>query len=325
VSRKNLLKKAVMISSLFLLILFGFRILPAKCDDYPTRPIKIILPFGPGGIQGVIWRAIADPMSKALKQPVVLEHKPGGGMTLALELVAKARPDGYTTGSAIPSTINNAFLTYDVTFDPFKSFTYIGIIWGYNEVLVVRSDAPWKTWAEFVDHVKKHPNQVKVGISNPAVVYPKFIAKKLGLMWNEVTMNGEAELVPALLGGHLDAFVGAGVVHTLIKDGRAKPILAITRDSIPGHPEIPTINKLYGVNVYNVCGLGGPAGLPEPIVKKLESALEEGTKAQEFRTAVEKVGAVPKWQNSKEFTQEVKTNYDVHYEILKELNLLKKK
>jgi tripartite-type tricarboxylate transporter receptor subunit TctC len=326
--RVNLFGKAIVLSSFLLLIFFFLGVLPSHADEYPTRPVKIILPFGPGGVQSVIWRSMADPMSKVLKQPVVIENKPGGGGNLALELTAKARPDGYTTGSApIPALVNN-FLAYDVSYDPFKSFTYIGGIWVYSEVLAVKSDSPWKTWAELSDYVKKHPNEVKIGYSNPsasAVVSNKFVAKKLGLVWREVTMNGEADLVPALLGGHIDAFIGAGVVHTLLADGRARGILAITRDPVPGRPEIPNVNKLYGIDAYNVCGLSGPAGLPEAVVKKLESALEEGTKSPEYRATIEKMGAIVKWQNSKEFTGEVKTIYEVQHEILKELNLLKKK
>lgn len=319
--------KGMGLSFLFLFILL-FDAWPASGQAYPTRAIKLIVPFVAGGVNTVVWRSMADPMSKVLGQPVVIENKPGAAGTLAYTLMAKAEPDGYTTGSAPVNGITNTFLAYEVSYDPFKSFTYIGEIWAYNEVLAVRSDSPWKTWAEFMGYVKQHPEEVKVGYSNPigsAVVSMKFVAKKNEMKLKEVVFVGEAELVPALLGGHIDAFIGAGVVHTLIKDGRARGLLAITVEPIPGHPDIPNVYDLYGINAFNICGLAGPARMPEPIVRKLENALAEGIKSPLYLNTIEKMGAVVRWRNSREFTQDVKTIFDTQRYIMGEIGMLRKK
>ena len=109
-------------------------------------------------------------------------------------------------------------------YEPIKSFTRIGGCWRYNEVLAVKADSRWKTWNEFYEYVKKNPNEVKVGFSNPigsVVGTMKLIARRNQLEWREVITTGEAELVSQLLGDHISAFVGAGGVHTLFKDGRA--------------------------------------------------------------------------------------------------------
>lgn len=292
---------------------------------FPSRPIKIILPFAPGGVQNVIWRSLSESMSKSLGQPVVIENKPGGGMSLGFTLVARSKPDGYTAGSAPISSITNTYLSYkNVDYDPIKSFTKIGGCWRYNEVLVVKAESIWKTWEEFTDYVRKNPGEVKVGYSNPissAVGTMRLISKRNNLDWKGIVTTGEGELIPQLLGGHIQAFVGAGVVHTLLKDGRARPILAVTNDKMPGHPDVPTAYELYKINSLNVAGMVGPAGMPEPVVKKLEAALHEATKSLEYQKTIEQMGAVVRWRTSKEFEEDFKTIYNAQQENIKELGV----
>jgi tripartite-type tricarboxylate transporter receptor subunit TctC len=298
----------------------------AYAQGFPSRPIKIVLPFGPGGVNNVIWRTLSDRMSKVLGQPVLIENKPGGGTTLAFTLIARSKPDGYTTGTAPVPSVTNTYLAYKVDYEPIKSFTRIGGCWRYNEVLAVKADSRWKNWNEFYEYAKKNPNEVKVGFSNPigsVVGTMKLIARRNRLEWREVITTGEAELVSQLLGDHISAFVGAGVVHTLFKDGRARPILAITNDKMPDYPEVPTAYELYGINSLNVAGLIGPAGIPDAIVKKLEAALHEATQSPEYQKTIEQMGAVVRWRSSKEFEEDFKMIFTAQKENLKELGLIR--
>jgi tripartite-type tricarboxylate transporter receptor subunit TctC len=297
-------------------------------QEYPTRPIKLIVPFSPGGVADLTWRSMTDPMSKVLGQPVVIENKPGGGGSLGYTMVASAKSDGYTVGHVPLGSFINNYLMYDVSYNPTKDFTFIGGVARYAESIVVRSDSPWKTWDEFVDYSKKHPNEVRIGFSGAAssnTIATKWIEKQLELKWRQVTFPGDAEGITALLGGHIDAFPGAGPQNILVKDGRARMLLALTVDPIPGFPNVPTFKKLFGKETMNASGLMGPAGIPAPVLDKLEKAVQEGTKDPGFLKTMEQMNMTPLWRNSKEFAQDVNNALKSFQEFLKELNMLKKK
>ena len=317
----------VMVFSIFIVVSF-FGVFVAAGQEYPTRPIKLIVPFSPGGVADLTWRAMTDPMGKVLGQPVVIDNKPGGGGSLGYTMVASSKPDGYTVGHVPLGSFINNYLIYDVSYNPTKDFSFIGGVARYAESIVVKSDSPWKTWDEFVEHSKKHPNEVRIGFSGAAssnTIATKWIEKQLGLKWREVTFPGDAEGITALLGGHIDAFPGAGPQNMLVKDGRARMLLALTVDPIPGFPNVPTFKKIFGKDTMNASGLMGPAGIPAPVLAKLEKAVQEGTKDPGFLKAMDQMNMTPIWRNSKEFSQDVHNAFTSFQEFLKELNMLKKK
>lgn len=310
-------------------ILFSFSgVFVAAAQEYPTRPIKLIVPFSPGGVADLTWRAMTDAMGKVMGQPVVIENKPGGGGSLGYTTVASSKPDGYTVGHVPLGSFINNYLIYDVSYNPRKDFSFIGGVARYAESIVVKADSPWKTWDEFVEHSKKHPNEVKIGFSGAAssnTIAAKWIEKQLGLKWRQVIFPGDAEGITALLGGHIDAFPGAGPQNMLVKDGRARMLLALTVDPIPGFPNVPTFKKVFGKDTMNASGLMGPAGIPAPILAKLEKAVQEGTKDPGFLKAMNLMNMTPIWRNGKEFSQDVNTAFMSFQESLKDLNMLKKK
>jgi tripartite-type tricarboxylate transporter receptor subunit TctC len=323
--RRIFIRRQMIFLTSFPVLFLLFSVLNASAQDFPARPIKIITPFAPGGVSGVIWHSMAESMSKVLGTPDVVENRPGGGTTLAYSLIASAKPDGYTVGH-ISFGFINTYLAYDVGYHPQKSYTYIGGVWRYNESVAVRSDAPWNTWDEFIDYSRKHPNEIRVGFSNPIgvnVAPVKWAAQKSDVQWKQVVFQSEAECITALLGKNIEAFPGAGVVHTLLRDGRAKMLSALTIDPIPGYPHIPTFKEVYGMTALNAGGLIGPAEIPEPIVKKLGTALQEGIKDPAFQKTLEKVGAIPRWRTSKDFYQDVESALSNSRQFLKDLGLLK--
>lgn len=316
---------AIIVCSIFALFsFFG----AAAAQEYPARPIKLIVPFSPGGVADLTWRSMIDAMGEVLGKPVVIENKPGGGGSLGYTLVASSKPDGYTVGHLPLGSFINNYLIYDVSYDPRKDFSFIGGVARYAESIVVKADAPWKTWDELVVHSKKHPNEIRVGFSGAAssnTIATKWIEKKLGLKWRQVIFPGDAEGITALLGGHIDIFPGAGPQNMLVKDGRARMLLALTADPIPGFPNIPTFKKVFGKETMNASGLMGPAGIPAPILAKLEKAVQEGTKHPGFLKAMDQMNMTPFWRNSKEFAQDVNTAFGSFQESLRDLNMLKKK
>jgi tripartite-type tricarboxylate transporter receptor subunit TctC len=309
-------------------LFFSFSNARGAGEDYPVRPIKLIIGFSPGGLSDLTWRSLADPIHKVLGQPLVIENKPGGAGSIGYTMVAASKPDGYTVGYVPLGSFINNYLMYDVNYDPLKNFTFICGVSRFGESIVVRENAPWKTWNDLLEYSKKHPGEVRVGFSGAAstnTVAARWIIKNFGLKWNGVTFPGDAEGITALLGGHIDVFPGSGAQNMLIKDGRAKMLLALTMEPIPGFPDVPNFKKLYGKNVLNGSGLMGPAGLPEKIVEKLERAVYESTKTLGFIKTQEKMNALPFWRTSKEFTQDIQGALKTSQELLKDLDMLKKK
>ena len=177
------------------------------------------------------------------------------------------------------------------------------------------------------EYVKGHPNELKVGFSNPTALAPvaiKWIAKTNGLAWKEVHFTSEAECITALLGKNIDAFVGSGVVHTLLLDGRARALLAITDGRMPGYPDVPTVKELYGKTCFNSSGLIAPAGVPDSIIAKLEKALQEGTKSPDYQKIIEKMGAFILWRNRAEFKRDVITTLAEQKEMLQVIGMMRK-
>lgn len=327
-ARKNFLAKknvGLAFVSLFLLFLTAF---PAFAQEYPSRPVKIIVPYPPGGVTDLISRSMADPMAKFLGQPVVIENKPGGGTTLAYSLVASSKPDGYTIGHLALGTLVGNYLAYDVAYNPLKSFTYIGEVGIYAMSIIVKADAPWKTWDEFVSYSKNHPHEIRMGFTNPVstnAIPTKWINKKLGNVWKEVAFDGETPCISALLGRHIEAFPGGGAHNILVKDGRARMLLALTTDPIPGYVNVPTFKQVYGKDLNNIAGYMAPVGIPAPILKKLEKATYEATKAPEFLKVMDKMAMTPVWRNSQELSQEAENLLSILQEFFKDLGKLKKK
>jgi tripartite-type tricarboxylate transporter receptor subunit TctC len=222
----------------------------------------------------------------------------------------------------------NNYLMYDVPYDPFRDFDYISGVAELAGSLIVKADAPWKTWNEFVDYSKKHPNEIRMGLSGTGgvvTVAAKWIAKELGIKWREVTFPGEAEGMLALLGGNVDAFPGPSAHNRLIEDGRARPLLSLTNRPIPAYAQVPTFKQLYGKDPSNANGLMAPKGIPEAIRKKIDHAVREATKGPEFLEMMKKMNMTPQYGNSEEFTQDVKNAITSFKELLDALGMLKKK
>jgi tripartite-type tricarboxylate transporter receptor subunit TctC len=324
---KILAKRNMGLTFVSLLLLF-LPVFPSFAQEYPTRPVKIIVPYPPGGVTDLISRAQADAMAKVLGQPVFIENKPGGGTSLAYSLVANSKPDGYTIGHLALGSLVGNYLAYDVSYNPLKSFTYIGEVGIYAQSIIVKANAPWKNWDEFIDYSKKHPHEIRMGFTNPVStnsIPTKWINRQLGNLWKEIAFDGDAPCNTALLGGHIDAFPGGGSHNILVKDGRARILLALTSEPIPDYPNAPTFKQIYGRDINNIAGYLAPAGIPEPILKKLEKAANEATKAQEFLVVMDKMAMTPTWRNSQELEKEARNLMATLTEFLKDLGKLKKR
>ncbi len=320
-------KKVFCFCSLFLAVtLFWASV--SSGQEYPSRPIKIIIPYSAGGVSDLTWRSMSDTLKKSLGQPLVIENRPGGGTSVGYTLTAGSKPDGYTVGHFTLGTVVNNYYAYDVSYHPLKSFVYVGGVGYAAQSIIVKSDSPWKTWEEFIDYCRKNPNTIRMGFSNVVgtnSICAKWIAKKLGLQWKQVTFPAEAEAITAFLGGNIDAYPGGGAHNRLVKEGRARMLLALTIDPIPGYPDVPTFKQVYKRDTQSINGMLAPAGIPPQILAKLERAVHEGTKSPEFVRTMESMNMTPWWRNSKEATEDIQSAMTSLQEFLKDLNMMKKR
>src|SRR5262249_23744044 len=156
-----------------------------RAQDFPTKPIRIIVPFGAGGSNDVTTRALANVTQRHLGQPIVIENIAAGGGVVGANAIVAARPDGYTIGTSVPSMLIAPYLK-KATYDPIKDFSYIIGVMSFTYGVVVRNDAPWKTFQEFLADAKAHPGKISYGtpgIGTTQHLTMERIAKLQGVKW----------------------------------------------------------------------------------------------------------------------------------------------
>ena len=273
-------------------------------QEYPVRPVRVVVPFSPGGAVDGPMRIIAQELSKRLGQQVVVENKPGAGATIGSELVAKAAPDGYTLLLASQTNAISATLYARLPFDPVEDFTPISLIGREPGVLVVNPALPVKTFQEFVAYVKERPGQIDYASSGNGSgqhLFAALLATMTGMKMNHIPYRGSGQATTDLLGGQVMVSIPgtAGMVGH-IKAGKLRA-LAVTGDKrSPQLPDVPTVMEsgVPGYEAYVWMGLLAPKGTPAPIVDRLHRELMQvlatgEVKAYMATAGIEIVGSTP--------------------------------
>lgn len=257
--------------------------LSAAAQDYPTRPITLIVPFPPGGVADNVARPVAQALGKQLGQPVIVENKQGAGGGIGMAQVAKAKPDGYTLLLALSSisiipeadkVLGRAPLFTLDQLTPIARFTADPV------VLAVRSESPWKTFAEFIAYAKANPKKINYGSSGnygTMHVPMEMLGLTAGTSFTHVPFTGAAPAVTALLGGSLDAIAsGPSTVVQHVKAGKLRVLANWGPDRHPALPDVPTLRELdVAAEFAQWAGLFAPSGTPEPIISALRKASRE--------------------------------------------------
>jgi tripartite-type tricarboxylate transporter receptor subunit TctC len=289
--------------------LFAFAIallapLAAAAQDYPNRPVRVVVPFSPGGAVDGPMRMIADQLSKRLGQQVFIENKPGAGATIGSEIVAKAAPDGYTLLLASQTNAISATLYPKLPYDPIEDFAPISLIGREPGVLVVHPSLPVKSLQEFVAYVKARPGQVDYASSGNGSgqhLFMAMLASMTGMKLVHIPYKGSGQATADLLGGQVMASIPgtAGMVGH-IKAGKLRPLAVTGSRRSPQLPEVPTVAEsgVPGYEAYVWMGLLAPKGTPGAIIDRLYRELLEvlatnETKAYMATAGIEIVGSTP--------------------------------
>jgi tripartite-type tricarboxylate transporter receptor subunit TctC len=270
----------------------------AQAQSFPTRPIRIISPFAPGGFNDVLSRLIGGRISDRLGQPVVVDNRPGANTIIGSEMVAKSPPDGYTMlMSALPHVVNPSL--YNLPYDPVRDFTPIGLITTVPNVLVVHPSLPVHSVAELIAYAKARPGELafgSVGTGSSYHMAGELFKTMAGVDMLHVPYRGSAPAMTDLLAGRFSVFFANMVsVIPLIREGklRALGVTQLSRAAIM--PELPTVAEsgLPGFAASSWYGLLGPANLPAPILATLNGAINAITAMPDFRERLLRDGAEP--------------------------------
>ena len=283
--------------------------------DYPDRPIQVIVGWTAGASEDLRFRSLAPKMEEILGQPVVVVNKPGAAALVSMTLLAKSKPDGYTIGNTSSSSL--LFLPHmqKVEYDTLTDFTFIAGTCGQPYAIVVRSDAPWKTWPELQDYIKKNPGKLKYGtygLGGGVHVFMDVMGRKLGLDWTHVPFKGDQPAITALLGGHIPvAGLSSGFVPHA-KAGKFRPLGIFADKRIRAFPDVPTLKELgfaFDYRWADVLGFSGPKGLAPEIVGKLENAIKQAVESGPFQKAMEQLENEAMYRDSQTFTKIIRELY----------------
>ena len=262
-----------------------------SAQDFPSRPVTLIVPWPAGGSTDLVMRALATSTEKYLGQPIVIENKPGAAGTLGASAMVNAKPDGYTI-TQVPITVFRYPHMAQVGYDPLADLTYLIGISGYTFGVVVRSDAPWKTWGEFIAYAKANPGKVSYGTpgANTSLhVTMEDIAQRDGIKWVQVPYKGNADNMTGLLGGHIQASADATGWGPHVDAGKMRLLVTWGPQRTKRWPDVPTLKELgYDMTSTSPYGIAGPKGMDPKVAKVLHDAFRKGMEDPGHGQAMEK-------------------------------------
>ena len=274
--------------------------LTATAQDYPSRPVTLVVPFPPGGSTTIVGRIVADKLGEVLGQQFIIDNRAGAGGTVGTRAVAKAAPDGYTLLLGYTGTLAIGPSLYpNVGYDPRKDFAPIGRIGTAPNTLVVHPSFPAKTIGELISFAKANPGKVNygsAGVGTVSHVCGEYFATAAGIKLTHIPYKGTGPVVADLLGGHIPmAFAPIPATHENTKSGNLR-MLAVTsavRSTLV--PETPTIAEagVTGFEAVLRYGLVAPAGTPAAIVDKVNAALNKVLQSDDVRRRLAIEGAEP--------------------------------
>lgn len=292
--------------------------------DFPNKPIELVVPFAAGGATDLISRALANTATKYMpnNQPVVVVNVSGGASIIGMTEVFKAKPDGYKVcmGSSGPIAIlphyGKAVYNYD-------GFTPIMRVVANPNTLVVRADAPWKTFDEWMDYVKKNPRTFTYGSQGAGLtghLAMEGMVLEYGLDVRHVPFEGTNPSVVALLGGHVQGVVStAQNFKAQIAEGKLRPLVNIGTNRKAGYKDIPWVN---GQDSY--MALVAPKGLPKEIQTILHDAFKKALEDPAFIEQCEKLGSSPAYAGPDELQKILTDSYQQYGQLLRKAGLIKK-
>ena len=299
---------------------------PALAQTCPTQPIKLVIAFPAGGPTDITMRALADGASKALGQPVVVENKPGAGGTLPAQALQTAPADGYTLAQ-IPLGVFRLPYTTKINWDPVKDINYVLNVTGYAFGVVVPTDSPIKSWTHFVAWAKANPGKLTYGstgtMTSPHLTM-ELVAQKAGLQLTHVPYKGSADLMQAVLGGHIMAASDSTGFAPQVEAGKLRVLNTWGDKRLDKFPDAPTLKELgYDIVQNSPFGIGAPRDTPPAVVKRLHDAFKTAMEQPAYLDALKRYDMVPIYMNSAQYKKFAQDTFTREKALIEKLGLAK--
>lgn len=294
----------------------------ASADNYPSRPIKIIVPFGAGGPTDVFTRAIAEELQKSLHTAVVQENRPGAGTTIGTEVVAKAAPDGYTLLMVSGTQTVNETLYSHKQYHLMKDLVPIAPLIESDLVLVVNPKVPVKSVKELISYAKANPGKLNFGSSGPGSNYhmaAELLKHLTGIDIVHVPYRGSTGMRTDIISGQIQMlFDAVPTMAPMIKGGMVRALGTTGTARSPILPDVPTIAEagVPGFQATLWVGFMAPAGTPKPIVDLLNREITKIVSRPEMKAAWEKLGATPVTMSQPQFTSFMQVQIDKWAQVI---------
>lgn len=321
----NFLKKFLVLAfiGIFCLMISSEGLMAA--EEFPEKPIKILVGFSPGGTVDLGTRMLSSLVSEDLGQPVVVINKPGAASTIAAAEVAASKPDGYTLMSFPILAVTLTPFFVKIKYDPLQSFEPLMAPWAHPYGICVLQNAPWKSFKELIEFARKNPGELSVstpGAGTPQHAAFELIAKAEKIQWKHVPYPGGLPAATALLGGHVKVNFGSGSHLPFLESGQFRMLASYSPAREPKYPDVPTLKELgYDVPASRSHVIAAPMGVPEPILKTLENAFIKGAKHDAFKAFLKHVWLEPEYKNRKEIKSLIEAEYKSWDDLVTKLGL----
>jgi tripartite-type tricarboxylate transporter receptor subunit TctC len=298
---------------------------PATAQTYPSKPVRVIVTFAPGGSSDIVARLIAIPLQAELGQPMIVDNKPGAGGTIGALEAANAAPDGYTLmlSNSAPISISPAMQDAP-RYDPIKSFTHIAYIGSVANVFVVHPSVPAKNMGELIGWIKAQPNPVNYGsggIGSIGHLVGETMKKDLGLKMEHVGYKGSSPMHNDLLSGTIKLAIDTLPQNVpFMKDGKLRAIAVTSPARAPMAPDVPSVQELGQKKLVaeNFLGISGPAGLPREVVSRLHAATKKSLADPKVMQRLAELGVQSRDMTPEQFTAFVAAQVKDWYQPVKD-------
>jgi len=296
-------------------------------DVYPSRPVRIVVPFPPGGPADVLARTVGDKLQATLGQPVVVDNRPGAGGNIGMELVAKAAPDGHTLALAPAGNLTvNPSLYRNVPYDVARDFAPVTVIAAVPNILVVNAQVPAKDLAELIAYAKANPGKLNFASPGPgsgAHLAGELLKSSAAIDMVHVPFSGIAPAVTAVVAGDVQVmFAGSSSAMPHVTAGKLRALGVASPKRIASAPALPTLAEsgLPGFDVTSWYSIVAPAGTP-PAVELLQREIAKALDAPDVKTKLAGLGAEPVANTPSEFSAMIKVESAKWGKIVKDANI----
>jgi len=293
---------------------------------FPNRPIRLIVPWPPGGSTDGQLRSLADIAQRSLGQPVIIENRSGVSGTMAAQMMAaEAQGDGYLVGQMPITAFRLPLMTTQPRWDPLKDFTYVIHLTGYLFGVVVRTDAPWQTWQQFLDDAKANPGKIAYGspgVGSTLHITMERIAAERGIEFLHVPFRGGADNAQAMLGGQTQAMADSSSWGPLVEGGRARLLVTWGAQRAKRFPDAPTLRET-GIDIVSASpyGLAGPKNMDPGVARVLHDAFKAALEDPAHAQVLERYDMQADYKNSADYTAFVAQIMREEGEMVRRLNL----